>query len=192
MNKIIIILLISFVLSCSKNAPEAEEGTKAYYDGKFQLAHSIWVPLAVLGSAEAQWGIGILYDSGNYGEQSTDKAIEWFTKSANQNYAPAQFGLAVILSSTDKDTNNLPKAYQLLLSSANQGYVPAQYFTGRFLEKGLGTDKNIEKAKNWYVKAAENNYPQAQKAILRLNAANLANELDQHTREYEEKNSQEK
>jgi len=174
---------MSFILSCSESTPEAEKGTKAYYDGNFELAHSLWSPLAEVGIAEAQWGIGMLYDSGNYGEQSTEKAIEWFTKSSNQNYAPAQFGLAVILSSTGKDTNTLTKAYQLLLSSANQGYVPAQYFTGRFIEKGLGTSKDIDKAKMWYKKAAEKDYPQALKALLRLKANELANDLDKHTSE---------
>ncbi|MEE9547346.1 MAG: hypothetical protein V3V65_07600, partial [Hyphomicrobium sp.] len=67
-----------------------DAGWKAYQRGDFAVAMAEWRPLAEQGHALAQYNMGVIYDEGRGVESSRAKAIEWWTKAADQGMATAQ------------------------------------------------------------------------------------------------------
>jgi uncharacterized protein len=72
-----------------------EEGGAAYERGDYAAAMSYWRPLADQGDADAQFLLGLMYDSGEGVPQDYALAVEWYRKAADQGYPPAQLNLGV-------------------------------------------------------------------------------------------------
>jgi uncharacterized protein len=123
---------------------------------------------AEIGNATAQCELGFLYYSGKDGaEQDYEKAREWLTKSADQDYSEAQFLLSAIYSDglgTNKDSS---EGVRLLLKSvekkkAGKNYnlesnelVVAYSCLGKDFQTGDGVKQDLDKAFSYYFKAAE-------------------------------------
>ena len=69
-------LLLALILACTLSAPAwagFDEGLAAYERGDYETAYHEFRPLAEQGDAEAQNGLGVMYDTGqgvtlDYGE----------------------------------------------------------------------------------------------------------------------------
>ena len=78
--------------------------------------------------------------------QDDTKAVHWFEKAAEQDFAKAQNNLAYMYSQGRGYALDYAKAMQWYQKAADQGYAEAQYNLGFMYEQGKGTEKNYEKA----------------------------------------------
>jgi len=73
-----------------------EDGVKAYDEGKFETALTIWLPLAEQGLVAAQMSLGVLYEKGEGVGQDYAEAARWYLKAAEQGHAEAQLNVAML------------------------------------------------------------------------------------------------
>ncbi len=92
MKKPLIVLIVALGLIRPAWA-DYQDGEAAYERGDYQTALREWRPLAEQGLAEAQWSLGVLYESGQGVAQSSAGAAAWYRKAAEQGYAKGQAGL---------------------------------------------------------------------------------------------------
>ena len=67
-----------------------QQGLTAYEQSNYQTAFKLWLPLAEQGDAQAQGGLGMMYDGGLGIKQDYFKAVKWHRKAAEQGYGGAQ------------------------------------------------------------------------------------------------------
>lgn len=71
-------------------------GQRAFNRQDYETALSHWRPLAESGHAEAQYGLGFMYETGWGVQRAASEALEWYRKSAEQGYAKAQYNLGMM------------------------------------------------------------------------------------------------
>src|SRR5437660_325317 len=74
-------------------AGAAEDAAAAYSKKDYSRALELWRPLAEEGNAEAQRGLGILYDNGLGIARDPQQAVDSFRKAAAQGDAEAEYRL---------------------------------------------------------------------------------------------------
>jgi len=95
---------------------------------------------------------GDMYLRGLGVTQNLNKAKEYYTEAAIQNYPLAQFNLYELLKKTD-----MKKAFEFLEKSANSGYPKAQFELGHYFL----TNKDYVNYYSWIYKAANKKYAPA-------------------------------
>ena len=85
----------------SAQAEDIEIGLAAYQTGDFATALKEWQPLAEQGIAEAQYNLGVMYESGNGVVQDYAEAVKWYRLAAEQGYAVAQYNLGLMYDNGD-------------------------------------------------------------------------------------------
>ena len=112
--------------------------------------------------------MGYRYTKGQGVSQNYKKAVEWYTKAAEQGHANAQCNLGVFY----EKGLGVPQNYEIATCwyalSAILGNARAQYYLGYCFEKGQGISQSWDGAKYWYKKAAEQGSEVAQKRINEL------------------------
>src|SRR5690242_20971984 len=73
-----------------------EDAVATYQRGDDATALSHWHPLAEQGDADAQFRLGVMYESGQGVPRSDAEAIKWYRKAAEQDDAVAQFNLGIM------------------------------------------------------------------------------------------------
>jgi TPR repeat protein len=68
-----------------------EDAVAAYQRGDYAIAVRLWHLLAEQGDADAQFHLGVMYESGQGVLRSDAEAIKWYRKAAEQDDAVAQF-----------------------------------------------------------------------------------------------------
>ncbi|MDR2855311.1 MAG: sel1 repeat family protein [Methanomicrobiales archaeon] len=123
---------------------------------------------ATEGDAIAQFNLGMAYayplDYENV-EPDFEKAVEWFTKAADQGHVDAQFYLGQCYRAGNGVEPDFEKAVEWYTKAADQGHAPAQSILGVCYEMGNGVAKDLEKAVEWYTKAADQGYASAQYSL---------------------------
>ena len=71
-------------------------GQRAFNRQDYDTALQHWRPLAEAGHAEAQYGLGFMYETGWGVQRAASEALEWYRKSAEQGYAKAQYNLGMM------------------------------------------------------------------------------------------------
>uniref|UniRef100_UPI002593A415 tetratricopeptide repeat protein n=1 Tax=uncultured Psychrobacter sp. TaxID=259303 RepID=UPI002593A415 len=71
--------------------------------------------------AEAQYNIGLMYDKGEGVRQDYAKAVEWYTKAANQDVPVAQYNLGLMYNKGEGVRQDYAKALEWYIKAANQG-----------------------------------------------------------------------
>lgn len=112
-----------------------------------------------------QYNIGYSFEFGTNGEQSFEKAVEWYTKSAAQGNAWSQNRLGDCYFNGNGVELDYNKAVQWYLKSANQGDYSAQYMLGVCYSNGYGVAKNEIESFKWYLLSAEQGHQWAQYAV---------------------------
>jgi TPR repeat protein len=74
-------------------AQDFSKGLEAAQRGDFVTALREWKPLAEQGYANAQYNLGVMYDTGRGAAQDYTKAVKWYHKAAAQGVAKAQYNL---------------------------------------------------------------------------------------------------
>ncbi|MDR1053881.1 MAG: hypothetical protein LBL39_06860 [Planctomycetaceae bacterium] len=114
------------------------------------------------GSAAAKFCQGICYFCGYGVKLNHEEAVNWFRKSAEQNFAPAQERLAMCLLLGDGVKEDKVEAIRLLQKSADQDFALAMYDFGFCYAMGNGVQKSMDEAVKWYRKAADKGLTTAQ------------------------------
>ena len=123
---------------------------------------------AIAGNAEAQFVIGMMYETGLGVPKDAAKAFELFQKAAAQGNADAQFNLGWSYTNGKGVPKNEAKAVDWYQKAAAQGHTGAQSYLGMVYETGLGVPKNEAKAVDWYQKAAAQGEAFAQYSLGRM------------------------
>src|SRR5438445_9767441 len=72
------------------------DGLTAYKGGDYRTAFEMWTKAAGQGNADAQFGLGAMYDNGQGVAQDYQQALSWYRKAADQGNAEAQVNLGLM------------------------------------------------------------------------------------------------
>ncbi len=114
-----------------------------------------WQYLASTGDREAQFRLGLYYDSIDPIPDNYQRSIYWYEAAASQGHTLAQYNLGVKFMTGEGVAKDQDKALSLWLQAANAGHMHAQFNVGRAYFLGVGLDENHRKAKFWFEKAAQ-------------------------------------
>jgi uncharacterized protein len=106
------------------------------------------------GDAEAQYYLALAYDTGDGVEKDQKKAIEWYQKSAAQDYVDSMFNLAVSYNDGEGVEQNKELALLWYTKAAEKGDSDAQNNLAFMYEQGDGVEANLALALEWYRKSA--------------------------------------
>ncbi|MBK7003385.1 MAG: SEL1-like repeat protein [Rhodoferax sp.] len=102
---------------------------------------------ALQGEPQAQCALGARYASGEGGEQDFVKALEWYTKAAEQGNAKAQWNVAILYARGPGGiTQDVQQAAQWCQQAADQGFAAAQATLGLMYANGQGVEKDMGQA----------------------------------------------
>lgn len=163
MGKIIAFLLVSCF--CGVASADYAAGVKAYAEKRWPQAYAEFLPLAHAGDFRSQYYIGRMHLDGTGTVQDTDKAIEFFSKAAAQNYAVAQATLGFMYAEGIGVKENKKKAVELYTLSADQGNGDALLNLGVLYYTGNGVSKNVEKAIGYFSKISPAEKPAVAKYL---------------------------
>ena len=102
-----------------------------------KTAASIYLSLTQQQDRSAQFMQGYRYANGIGIPADPNQAVVWYTRSANQGYAPAQFNLALLYAAGQGVPRDPDQANVWYSQAAGQGYVPAQYNLALMLAAGV-------------------------------------------------------
>jgi len=125
----------------------------------------MFLSLAERGIAEAQYNMGVVYETGDGVAQNFEKAVSWYRKASDQGHAKAQYNLGVCIYNGYGAEKDHEEAARLFRLSAEQGDMYAQYNMGVCCYMGDGVEKNVFAAIEWFEKAADQGHPEAKKVL---------------------------
>jgi hypothetical protein len=131
-----------------------EDAFAAYRGGDYATALRLWHPLAEQGDAEAQFHLGVLYESGQGVLRNGAEAIKWYRKAAEQGDAVAQFNLGIIYANGEGVAQNDGEAAHWYWLAADQGLAGAQFNFGMMYAEGKGVPQDYVQAYMWLNQAA--------------------------------------
>lgn len=102
--------------------------------------------------AEQQYQMGGRYFRGDGVEQDYQKAMQWYSKAAEQNHLKAQSNIGALYYHGLGVKQDYQKAFEWSLKAANGGFVGAQFAVGRMYDLGRGVRQDYKKAFEWYLK----------------------------------------
>lgn len=154
--------LLSLALSATAYAGDLDLGMQLLEAGQTEQAIEVWRPLAKSGNADAQFGLGVIYNDAMGVPQDYIEANYWFLRAAEQGYGPAQFNLGNAYKNGTGMTPDASMAVIWWRKSAEQDFGPAQYNLGTAYIEGVGVPRDKTIGAEWYRRAAANGHPLAQ------------------------------
>ena len=167
-------------ISSIANGPSSyDRGMAAYDRGHYEVAMYDFEPRAMNGDFIAQFYLGFMHEHGRGVPHNREKAIAWYTKAAEQGYAPAQNDLGVmyvrfweepVLSGKKSVITPFERALKWFNKAAQQDNPTAQFnlatvsahLARRFPEDSKESIELHKRVVIWHKKAAEQNYAPAQ------------------------------
>jgi uncharacterized protein len=144
--------LMLMAIGGAATAGPLEDAVAAYKRGDYATALRLWDSLAEQGDADAQFHLGVMYESGRGVLRNDEEAINWYRKAAEQDDAVAQFNLGVMYA---KDVSpNHPEAARWYRLAADHGLAGAQFNLGMMYVEGQGVAQDDVQALMWLVLAA--------------------------------------
>jgi hypothetical protein len=131
-----------------------EDAVAAYRRGDYATALSRWHRLAEQGDAEAQFHLGVMYESGQGGQRNDAEAIKWYRKAAEQGDAVAQFNLGIMHTNGVGVSQNDAEAARWCRLAADHGLAGAQFNLGMMYAEGHGVAQDYVQAHMWLNLAA--------------------------------------
>jgi TPR repeat protein len=136
---------------------------KAYDEGDYTKAFSLFMASAERGYDLSQTYIGDMYRLGQGTERDEKKAIEWYRKAANQGQRSAQMQLGDMYRKGQGVSKDEREAFKWYRVAAEQHlYEYAQIKLGDMYRLGQGVEKDEKEAIHWYTLAAEQGNAEAQ------------------------------
>ena len=106
------------------------------------------------GKAEAQCGLGMMYEAGLGVHKDSPEAALWLRKAAEQGVAPAQYDLGGLYYRGQGVSQDYGQAAVWFRKAAEQNFAPAQYALGALCAQGRGVPQDNEEAYFWFDLAA--------------------------------------
>jgi TPR repeat protein len=140
---------------CSSSAVSGtDKAVEAMQKGDFKTALGDLRPLAAKGDPNAQFLLGMLYDSGKGVPQDQAAAASWYRKAAEQKHLVAQLYLGVLCYSGEGVKQDYAEAARWFRAPAESGNNQAQFYLGSMYERGTGVKQNASEAIRWLTKSA--------------------------------------
>lgn len=112
--------------------------------------------LAKVGDVDAQYEVGLAYETGKSVPVDEAEAARWFRQAALQGNVEAQYHLARLVSRGAKGLKqDYPTALKLYQDAAAKGHAQAMDALGQAYQQGRGTEVDLTKAAEWYQKSAD-------------------------------------
>lgn len=105
-----------------------------------------WRPRAEQGSAEAQFNLGWMYESGQGVTQDYVEALKWYNRSASQGYAVAEFNLGWMYGKGQGVTQDYAEALKWFRKASNHGYIKADEATAWVYENSPEARRDRDEA----------------------------------------------
>ncbi len=131
----------------------------------YKAAEKWWLQSARAGNPEAQFQLGLLYNSGFLGGANNSAAREWWEKSAAKGHGDAMYCLGRMYAQGEGVKKDQAKAAEWYGKAAQLGHPDAQYQLAMMYAQGEGVPQDKGKAKEWLGKAAQNKHPLARQAL---------------------------
>ena len=146
----------------------SDEAIKAYDSGEYQKALEMWMLLAYEGNAEAQYRLGTMFLHGTGIGVSTDEAVYWLSRAAEQGESNAQYLLGAIYLSGKGLRSDREHGLEWWRAAANNGHSAAQYGIGIAHLYGAGVSANSVDARKWLMAALKSGSPEAGRVLQNL------------------------
>lgn len=159
--------------------PGVKQGISAFNAGAFDIAQQKLEPLAKAGNPEAAYWMGRMYEDGLGVKKDVNKAIDYYTQSAEKGWQNAKLRLGEIYFHGTEVLQDFAKAHKWLERAAFDGISLAQRDLGTLYANGWGTQKDPVWAYVWYEFAARQGDYEAQKkrdSLLRTMTADQVSE----------------
>ena len=144
-----LVLLLGMNISGISYANDFEEGVKAYDNGDFKKAHSLFLKEAKKGNAEAQNNLGFMYGKGQGVLQDYKQEMKWYRLAAEQGNAEAQNNLGVLYRDGQGVLQDYKEAVQWYRLAAEQGLAMGKCNLAEAYATGKGLSKSYSEAKRW-------------------------------------------
>ncbi len=117
------------------------------------------------GDKVSQFLLGKAYYEGQGVEKNYETALQWFNKSAEQNYPNALFSLGMMYDDGLGTKQDYKAAFSAYRKAADYGHTMAQYYLGLMYRDGHGVEQDHLLALQWLQKAEENGIKGASRAL---------------------------
>jgi tetratricopeptide (TPR) repeat protein len=144
--------LVLVAIGGAATAGPFEDAVATYQRGDYATALRLWHPLAEQGDADAQFRLGVMYESGQGVLRSDAGAIKWYRKAAEQDDAVAQFNLGIMYAKGGSP--NYAEAALWYRCAADHGLGGAQFNLGMMYAEGQGVPQDYVQAHMWLNLAA--------------------------------------
>ena len=128
-------------------------------------------------NAEAQHALAVMLERGAGPKKNMREALRWYSKAAENGYAPAMLNLGFIYVKGVSVPQNFKKARDYFERAAAKNLAEAQYNLGLLYQHGLGVEKNVPMAFKWFSLAVANQNAAAGKALDQLIPTMTAEEI---------------
>jgi TPR repeat protein len=98
--------------------------------------------------------IGDMYQKGGELPQNSEKAVNWYSKAAEDGGPRVQVKLAFLLLRGQSGTSNYAEVHRLCEKAADSHYPLGAYCLGQLYEQGVGVKRDLPKAAKWFTEAA--------------------------------------
>lgn len=116
--------------------------------------------------ANAQYELGMAYQSGKGVPQDMAQATQWLNKAAQGGNVRAQYALAMLYRADENA--DIKQSLEWQRKAAEAGHAEAQYGLGLLYANGQYLDKDVAQARNWFQQAAGQGHGAARLALLSL------------------------
>jgi len=158
------------------------EASSAYGRGDYATAYAEIKPLAEQGNRDAQYNLGLMYESGQGVPQDNTEASKWYGKAAGQGSAEAQNSLGLMYNKGQGVPQDSEEAGKWFRKAAEQGLAAAQCNLGDMCAGGKGVPQDLVQAHMWFSLAAEQEDLDAQKARDNLAAMMTPSQIEEAQR----------
>jgi uncharacterized protein len=146
---------LSLAMPCSPStASPTDKAGQAMQKGDFKTALEELRPLAAKNDPNAQFLLGMLYDSGKGVAQDQTAAASWYRRAAKQNHVLAQLFLGILFYSGQGVKQDYVEAGRWFQTPAESGNDQAQFYLGSMYANGTGVKKDDSEAVRWLTKSA--------------------------------------
>ena len=146
--------------SPSHGAP-TDQAVIAMRKGEYRKAFNELRPLAAKHNVNAEFLLGMLYDSGKGVAQDQAAAAMWYRRAAEQRHLMAQLYLGMLLYSGQGVKQDRAEAARWFRAPAEEGDEEAQFYLGAMYESGSGLPQDTTEAIRWLSKSAAQRNPRA-------------------------------
>eukprot|EP00483_Globobulimina_turgida_P009578 UN09597 len=121
---------------------------------EYHQAITVLTESANKGHAASQNNLGHCYEFGKGVQKNESKALEWYNKSASQNYSGSFVNLGYLFLKQNKHEN----AFKYFLKASQNGNIESWYYLGLMHEKGYHVPINMYLAFQYFEKASQSGH----------------------------------